>query len=126
MGPPSLVYISSLGLHLKRPYQIHMLSKVKICYIGASISRDKIILKDKVFLRARRMAARIAKKPRATMYDAHKMTSYAGSFRHFDAYQAFRRYISSKVSIRLMRKIISKGAKKNVHKKSEQNKTTGG
>lgn len=119
-------YISSLGLHLKRPYQIHVLSKVKIGYIGASISRNKIILKDKVFLRAKRTAARIAKKPRATMYDAHKMTSYSGRFRHFDTYQAFRRYISSKVNIRLMRKIISKGAKKNVHKSTEQRKAVGG
>lgn len=120
------VYINSLGLRLKRPYQIHMLSKVKICYIGASISRDKIILKDKVFLRARRTAARIAKKPRATMYDAHKITSYAGRFRHFDTYKAFRRYISSKVGIKLMRKIISKGAKKNVHKITEQRKAVVG
>ena len=118
-------YINSLGLHLKRPYQIHMLSKVNLNYIGATISREKIVLKDKVFLRARRTAARIAKKPRITIYDAHKMTSYAGRFRHFDAYRAFRMYISSKVDIGLMRKIISKGDKKHVHRKSEQNKTTG-
>ena len=119
-------YINSLRLHLKRPYQIHMLSKVKVCYIGASVSRDKIILKDKVFLRARRTAARISKKLRATMYDAHKMVSYAGRFRHFDSYQAFRKYISSKVRIRQMRKIISKGAKNNVYKFTEQRKAVGG
>ena len=118
-------YINSLGLCLKRPYQIHALSKVKLNYIGATISREKIVLKDKVFLRARRTAARIARKPRATIYDAHKMTSYAGRFRHFDTYQAFRRYISSKVDIGLMRKIISKGDKKNVRKSTEQRKAVG-
>lgn len=118
-------YINSLGLRLKRPYQIHALSKVKLNYIGATISREKIVLKDKVFLRARRTAARIAKKPRITIYDAHKMTSYAGRFRHFDAYQAFRMYISSKVDIGLMRKIISKGDKKNVRKSTEQRKAVG-
>ena len=118
-------YINSLGLRLKRPYQIHALSKVKLNYIGATISREKIVLKDKVFLRARRTAARISRKPWATIYDAHKITSYAGRFRHFDAYQAFRMYISSKVDIGLMRKIISKGDKKNVRKSTEQRKAVG-
>ena len=118
-------YINSLGLRLKRPYQIHALSKVKLNYIGATISREKIVLKDKVFLRARRTAARIAKKDKITTYDAHKMLSYGGRFSHFDTYQAFQKYISSKINMKLMRVIVSKGDKKHVHKKSEQNKTTG-
>lgn len=119
-------YINSLGLHLKRPYQIHQLSKVKINYIGATISSDKIVLKDKVFLRARRTASRIARKGKVTVYDAHKMMSYSGRFKHFDTYQAFGKYISGKVNIKLMRKIISKGdRKKNVYKSTQQRNAPG-
>lgn len=113
-------YIKSLGLVLKRPYQIHQLSKVKISYIGATISSDNIVLKDKIFLRARRAVGRIARKNKATIYDAYKIISYSGRFRHFDAYIAFRKYISDKVSIRIMRKIISKGdKKKNVYQSTK-------
>ena len=103
-----------------------MLSKVKIGFIGATISQEKIVLKDKVFLRAKRTATRIAKKDKITTYDAHKMLSYGGRFSHFDTYHAFQKYISSKINMKLMRVIVSKGDRKHVHKKSEQNKTTGG
>ena len=119
-------HINSLGLVLKRPWQIHMLSKVKIGFIGATISQEKIVLKDKVFLRAKRTATRIAKKDKITTYDAHKMLSYGGRFSHFDTYHSFQKYISSKINMKLMRVIVSKGDRKHVHKKSEQNKTTGG
>lgn len=119
-------HINSLGLVLKRPWQIHMLSKVKIGFIGATISQEKIVLKDKVFLRAKRTATRIAKKDKITTYDAHKMLSYGGRFSHFDTYYAFQKYISSFTNMKLMRVIVSKGDRKHVHKKSEQNKTTGG
>lgn len=118
-------HINSLGVALKRPWQIHMLSKVKIGFIGATISQEKIVLKDKVFLRAKRTAARIAKKDKITTYDAHKMLSYGGRFSHFDTYHAFQKYISSKINMKLMRLIVSKGDRKHVRKKSEQNKTTG-
>ena len=103
--------INSLGLEIKRPYQIHRLSKVKIGFIGATISQNNIVLKDKVFLRAKRTAKRIGRKDRPTIYDARKITSYAGRFRHFDAYNAFVKYILAYVSIRKIRKQISKRAK---------------
>ena len=99
---------------------------MKIGFIGATISQEKIVLKDKVFLRAKRTATRIAKKDKITPYDAHKMLSYGGRFSHFDTYYASQKYISSKINMKLMRVIVSKGDRKHVHKKSEQNKTTGG
>jgi RNA-directed DNA polymerase len=116
-------YINNLGLELKRPYQIHRLAKVKIDYIGATISQNNITLRGSVFLRAKRTAKRISKKPRPTIYDAYRIVSYAGRFRHFDAYNAFRKHISSKASIRQMRKKISKGAViRNVYQIPKQGK----
>ncbi len=103
--------INSLGLTIKRPYQIHRLSKVKISFIGAAISQNNIVLKDKVFLRAKRTAKRIGNKDRPTIYDARKIASYVGRFKHFDAYNAFRKYILAYVNIRKIRKQISRYAK---------------
>lgn len=116
--------IKSLGLEIKRPYQIHRLSKVKIGFIGATISQNNIVLKDKVFLRAKRTAKRIGRKDRPTIYDARKIMSYAGRFRHFDAYNAFVKYILAYVSIRKIRKQISKKQRSegNVYKIPEQGK----
>ena len=117
-------YINSLGLLLKRPWQIHILSKVKINFIGATISQKNIVLRSSVFLRAKRTANRIAKKHMATIYDARKLISYSGRFKHFDTHKAFTKYISSKINMKTMRNIISKGDRKNVHPKSKQNKAT--
>lgn len=112
--------IKSLGLEIKRPYQIHRLSKVKIGFIGATITQYNITLKDKVFLRAKRTAKRIGNKDRPTIYDARKIASYAGRFKHFDAYDAFKKYILAYVSISEIRKQISKATKER-NKKCLQN-----
>lgn len=117
-------HINSLGLSLKRPWQIHMLSKVKIDFIGAAISQNNIVLRSSVFLRTKRTANRIAKKNKITVYYARKMISYSGRFKHFDTHKAFTKYISSKINMKTMRNIISKGDRKNVHQKSKQNQAT--
>lgn len=112
-------HIHRLGLRIKRPYQIHRLSKVPFCYIGAQIYRNKITLQAKVFLRAKRAAAKIAKKQKISLYDAQKIVSYAGRFKHYDAYIAFKTHIADKVSIKKSRKIISE---RNVRKCSPTHK----
>lgn len=102
--------INSLGLSLKHTPQIHMLSKVKIKFIGTKISSNKITLSSKVFLRAIRTANKISKKNKISAYDAGRIVSYSGRLKHYDCYLAYRRYIASKVNLKQMRKIISKGA----------------
>ena len=118
-------HIQHLRLKIKRPYQIHRLDKVPFCYIGAQIYRNKIILQAKVFLRAKRAAAKITKKKKVSLYDAQKIVSYAGRFKHYDTYTAFKRYIADNVSIKKSRKIISQRSKKNVYLRTKRSKTTG-
>ena len=83
-------------------------SKVKIRYIGAIISPEKIILQEKVFLKACRSARRISRKGKITVYDARKMLSYAARFSHFDAHKAYIEKINSKVPKAKCRKIVSR------------------
>ena len=47
---------------LKEQPQIHMTSKNKIEYIGATISYDKIIMKPKTFIKTRHVLSRIKRK----------------------------------------------------------------
>ena len=101
-------YLNKISLKLKNPPQIHRFSKVKIRYIGAIISPEKIILQEKVFLKACRSARRISRKGKITVYDARKMLSYAARFSHFDAHKAYIEKINSKVPKAKCRKIVSR------------------
>lgn len=117
--------INELGLRIKRPPQIHMLSKTRLNYIGASVSYEKMVLQSKTFLKTKRVAKRIGKKARPTTYDAQRIVSYAGRFKHYDTYEAYKRHIESHVALRHMKKIISKGAKrKNVQRELFQGNAT--
>ena len=111
-----ILYLQKIGLQVKAPPQIHCFNKVKINYIGATISRDKVVLKPNVFLRAKRAANRISKKNTITIYDAQRMISYAGRFRHYNVYKAYMKYIESKVRHKVCRKIISERSKRYVDK----------
>lgn len=102
-------YLGTIGLSVKGVWQIHKVNEVKNNYIGVTISRDKIVLTSKVFLKAKRMAKRIHKKGFVTIYDARKIISYSGRFKHLDTRQAYLMYIEKYVSRKKCRKIISKG-----------------
>lgn len=105
-------YLKSIKLSVKSIPQIHMSSKVKISYIGATISRGKIVLKPKVFLKAVRTARRIKRKGHITVYDAQKIVSYGGKFRHYDTHRAFIKYIENLVPHSKCRRIISERSKR--------------
>lgn len=116
-------YLHSIGLKLKAAPQIHLFDKNKIRYIGATISRGKMVLVPKIFLKAKRTAKRISIKERMTAYDAKRLLSYAGRFKHLDTRNAYYKYIAV-VSVRKCRAIISRQArrKNNVDEKLQQRK----
>ena len=103
--------LAKLGLQIKREPQIHQIGKVPIRYIGYLITKDKAILLEKCFLKAKRTAARIKRKGYITLYDARKITSYGGRFKHVNARLAFRKYIDEKVPVKKCRQIISERSK---------------
>lgn len=111
-------YLGKISLKVKNIPQIHKRSKVSIKYIGVTIHTNRIVLASKVFLKAKRAARRIESKGYITTYDARRMLSYSGRFRHLNTYMAYMKYIEPKVKHKECRKIISKGDKKNVARKS--------
>lgn len=81
---------------LKEQPQIHMTSKNKIEYIGATISYDKIIMKPKTFLKTRHVLSRIKIKIdggyRLNSYDAKRILTYTARTRFFNMYNFVSSY----------------------------------
>ena len=100
-------FLQSISLSVKRPPQIHCFSKVPIRYIGAIIYPHKVILQEKVFLKACRSARRIGRKKRMTIYDARKMLSYSSKFSHYDTYKAYHEKLEANVPRKKCRVLIS-------------------
>lgn len=73
-----------------------MTSKNKIEYIGATISYDKIIMKQKTFLKTRHVLSRIKIKIdggyRLNQYDAKRILTYTARARFFDMYNFVSSY----------------------------------
>lgn len=106
--------INSLGLKIKRPPQIHRFSKVPIRYIGAIIYPHKIILQEKVFIRACRVARRIKNKGYITVYDARRILAYSARFSHYNMYNAYKVKIASSITKKRCKQIIKKGVRRYV------------
>lgn len=112
-------FLDEHKLKLKQAPAIHLVDKVAINYIGATLVRGKTTLGSRMFLKAKRAATKISKKDKPTLYDARKMVSYAGQFKHYDTRKAFAKHIEQKVNIKECRGIISeKERAKNVMDKS--------
>ena len=109
-----VLWLHSKHLQEKNTPQIHKLKDVTIKYIGFSITPQKIVLQSKVFLKVKRTASRIHKKNKITLYDARRITSYSGRFKHVNAWKSFLRYVNNKVPIRKCRKIISERSRYDV------------
>lgn len=73
-----------------------MTSKNKIEYIGATISYDKIIMKQKTFLKTRHVLSRIKIKIdggyRLNSYDAKRILTYTARTRFFNMYNFVSSY----------------------------------
>lgn len=115
-------YLKSIGLQLKQQPAIHKVDDVPISYIGATITREKAVMRPAPFLRAKRTAKRLAKKKKLSVYDARKILSMSGQFKHLNTHQAYNRYIAAYVSKRRCRHIVSRKDRENnvVDKKRKQ------
>ena len=115
-------YLKSIGLQLKQQPAIHKVDDVPISYIGATITRKKAVMRPAPFLRAKRTAKRLAKKKKLSVYDARKILSMSGQFKHLNTHQAYNRYIAAYVSKRRCRHIVSRKDRENnvVDKKRKQ------
>lgn len=101
-------YLSTIGLRLKKTPQIHKIDNVAISFIGATITREKSVMRPLTFLRAKRIAKRISKKDKISIFDARRILSISGQFKHLNTYQAYKKYINIYVNKRKCRQIVSK------------------
>ena len=107
-------FLKTLGLCLKSKPAIHKFGNQSraIDFMGFLISRAKIILRDKVFLRTKRALKRLSKKIRLNRFDACRIVAMAGRFKNADMRSVFSRLFFSVVSIKACRRIISQAAKR--------------
>lgn len=100
--------LRKLGLDIKKEPSIHLLDKRKLTFLGVVISRERVVLTSKIFLRYKRMAKRIGKKDNMTVYDAMRVISIMGGFQNADCEKAFLEYIYPYVSVNMSKLMISR------------------
>ena len=101
-------FLAKIKLALKREPSIHKVDKQKITFIGLVFTRGKTTMNAAAFLRACRTAKHIGKKRKLTIYDARKMLSYAGQFKHTNTRGAFKKYIEPNVNLKACRAKIQR------------------
>lgn len=90
-----------------------------IDFMGFKFYRDKTIIRKSIFLRACRLARRIAKTMKISWRDACQILSYMGWFYPTNTFKAYEKYIKPFVNINACKKIVSK------HNKNKGGKDNG-
>lgn len=111
---------NELHLQLKGNWQLFFMDSTRsqkkkghfLDFLGFKFYRTHIGLRRKLALRIQRKAKRIRKKEKATIRDARQMVTYAGFVKYADCRQWFRDHVLKFVSIKNLRKKISKYDKK--------------
>lgn len=108
--------IAPLGLHLKRNWQVFRVDYTDksrkrrgrdVDFMGFRFFRDKTIMRKRISLRARRLAARISKQKNASFKQAAAMLSYMGWFKYSDSLGYYEKYIKPKINITKLKGVVS-------------------
>ena len=106
--------VASMGMRLKRPGAVFIFGAKgvkKIRFTGCHFTRERMCVRDRVFLRARRTGAmirrKLARRERVTAHDAERLISYGGRFRSFGSYAAFPKEVLRGIKFALMRRKVS-------------------
>lgn len=106
--------VKAMGMGFKRPGTIFVFGKKgvrKIRFTGCHFTRERMCVRDRVFIRARRTGAmirrKIRNKVRVAAYDAERLISYGGRFRSFGSYAAFPKDVLCGINFALMRRKVS-------------------
>lgn len=107
--------IAPLGLTLKGNWQVFRVDYIDkkgkrrgrdVDFMGFRFFRDKIIMRKKISLRARRLAARISKSRHVTFKQAAAMLSYMGWFKYSDSFGYYKKHIESKINIAKLKGVV--------------------
>ena len=114
-----------LDLELKGDWQVSQFERTDktgrkrgrfLDFMGFRFHQDKITLRKSILKKAARKARKIKRKGKTTWYDAVQMVSLLGWFWHTDTYGYYIRHIKPIISIKNLKKIISRHAKKEAKK----------
>ena len=87
-------------------WQIHRFTWVN--FLGYQFKRGATRLRDRIFLKAKRLFKRIQAKEKMTIHDCLRALSYIGRFKKADTQVAFRVYVSPFLNVRELRTRVSK------------------
>lgn len=104
-------YLEGINLTLKGNWQVFMVDKRDIDFLGLRFFRDKTILRKRNALRIRRRVKKIANKPHLSYRDACAIVSYWGWIKRSDSYNFYNKYIKPLISIGYAKERISVYAK---------------
>ena len=107
---------NKLHLQLKDNWQLFFMDSVRshrkkghfLDFLGFKFYRTHVGLRSKLALKIQRKAKRIHKKGRANIRDARQMVTYAGFVKYADCRDWFRTHVLRYVSIKRLRRKISK------------------
>jgi hypothetical protein len=100
-------YLVKLHLLLKGDWQVFLITKRAIDFLGLRFFRDKTILRKRNALRIRRRIEKIHRKPELNYRDACAVVSYWGWIKRSDSFNFYNRYVKPKVSLRFAKGVIS-------------------
>lgn len=103
-------YLDKMDLQLKENWQVFMVDKRAIDYLGYRFFRNKTILRKRNTLRIRRRFRKIERKGYLTLKDACAVVSYWGWIKHSDSYHFYEKYCKSIVSLSEAKGVIRKHA----------------
>ena len=119
--------LAKLGLELKENWQIFRFEDVRnpkhgraLDFLGFVFHRNRTTLRKSILRAARRKANRIWNKGEVTWYTASQMLSYCGWFFGVKAYGYFKRWITSKVNVRKLKRVVSKHSRKVEYERLER------
>lgn len=108
-------FLDSLGLTLKKNWQVFRLDKRDIDFLGLRFFRHKTILRKRNALRIRRRIKKIANKSSISESDASAVISYWGWIKRSDSYRYYHKHVKPYISISKARKVVSYYAKVRNH-----------
>ena len=111
--------LSTMGMALKRKPEMFRFGESgvrKLRFTGFHVTRSRMCVRDKVFVRAVRTGAnmrkKVAAKRRITAHESERLIAYGGRFRAFGSYNAFPLMVLRGLNFALLRRKVSERDRK--------------
>lgn len=104
-------YLNSIGLELKRNWQVFPVEARALDFMGFRFYREKTVLRKSLLYRITRTAAKIKRSEPASPRLAASMLSYMGWIRRSQSHGVYKSRIAPVVSISGMKRIVSEASK---------------